>query len=216
MTSIARPPVPEPARFRRPGARDPRLLGGLVLVGASVALGSWAVTSASRTVEVYVARDVLTAGDAVGADHVSTAAVRVPADQLDHYLLAGELPEGARVSRTVGAGELVPRDALGPAESDLRPVGLAVTGALSDRVDDGSLVEVWFVPDSDARPDDAAPEAPRVLVEAATVDAVERAEGGLVGAGSATVHVLVPVDRLADVLAALASPGTVDVLPVSS
>lgn len=39
-------------RLRPPGWRDPRLLTGIVLVAMSVALGSWLVASAGRTVPV--------------------------------------------------------------------------------------------------------------------------------------------------------------------
>ena len=48
-----------PARKRRSTWRDPRMAGGLVLIGAAVALGSWAVSAAAETQQVYVlARDV--------------------------------------------------------------------------------------------------------------------------------------------------------------
>ena len=48
-----------PARRRRSTWRDPRMAGGLVLIGAAVALGAWAVSTAADTQQVYVlARDV--------------------------------------------------------------------------------------------------------------------------------------------------------------
>ncbi|MBN9374777.1 MAG: hypothetical protein J0I40_05175, partial [Cellulomonas sp.] len=50
-------PAPVAQRLRRPGWRDPRLLTGLALVAASVALGSWALRAAERTVPVFVVRE---------------------------------------------------------------------------------------------------------------------------------------------------------------
>src|SRR3954452_20167145 len=61
-------PAPVAARLRRPGWRDPRLLVGVVMVAASVALGSWAVQSAQTTVPVYVARDALVPGQRLEPD----------------------------------------------------------------------------------------------------------------------------------------------------
>ncbi|WP_418605469.1 hypothetical protein [Georgenia sp. SUBG003] len=52
--------LPQARRMRRPTWRDPRLGVGVVLVAASVALGTWAVRDAAATVEVYAARDALT------------------------------------------------------------------------------------------------------------------------------------------------------------
>src|SRR5690606_13585820 len=56
-------PSPAAPRLRRPGWRDPRLAFGLLLVAGSVALGSWAVSSAGRTVAVYAVAETVTPGD---------------------------------------------------------------------------------------------------------------------------------------------------------
>lgn len=208
-TTTARPPATAP-RLRRPGWRDPRLLVGLLLVALSVLAGSWAVSSAGQTVAVYTTPQVLTPGDEVDESDLVIADVRLGGAELDRYVVAdGSQSPAGIVVRTVGEGELLPRSALGSVDDvDLRPVALNVTDALSDRVEVGALVDVWFVPAGD----EAAVE-PFTLVDSAVVDAIDSDGGAFVVGGATTVHVLVPEDALDEVLAALATDGVVSVVP---
>src|SRR5690606_14050384 len=64
-------------RLRPPGWRDPRLLTGIVLVAISVALGSWLVAAAGRTVPVFVADGALTPGDVVTRDSLRVVDARL-------------------------------------------------------------------------------------------------------------------------------------------
>ncbi len=209
-------PAPVAARLRRPSWRDPRLVVGVVLVALSVALGSWAVSAASRTTPVWAAVDTLTPGDPLTTDAVKAVEVRFGAE--GRYLSADEpLPEGRVVTRGVGADELVPLSAVGDAASlDTRSVAVQVDGALSDRVVKGSVVDVWFVPKAraDAGTDDAG-SAPRPVVEGVVVEQVADGGSGLVVGTATTLHLLVPNDELPVLLAALSADGTVDVLPVA-
>lgn len=207
-------PAPAAARLRRPSWRDPRLVVGVVLVALSAALGSWAVSAASRTAPVWVAVDTLTPGDPLTPAAVKAVEVRLGA--AGRYLSADEpLPAGRVVTRTVGEDELVPASAIGEAGSlDLRSVAVEVDGALSARVRKGALVDVWFVPQADAGSGDAAP-APHLVVAGVEVEQVADAGSGLVVGTSATLHLLVPDDDLPALLAALGAEGTVDVLPVA-
>lgn len=210
-TSALDLPAPVAARLRRPGWRDPRLLAGLALVAASVALGSWAFRAAQTTVPVYAVRGTVVPGQAIELDALAVVDVRVPADR---YLLADDpLPAGAVALRTVGAGELLPRSAIGQADDlAFRPVSVPVTGSLSEAVEAGAQVDLWFMPEPDDG-DDAA-DAPQELAAALTVAEVSRPQGAFSAGGATTVHVLVPLDQLPDVLAALASDGRVDVVVV--
>lgn len=211
-------PAPAAARLRRPGWRDPRLLVGLVLVALSVSLGSWAVTSAGRTTPVWAARGALTPGEAVDAAHLVVVDVRLAGAE-GRYLPASEpLPADAVALAVVGDGELVPRSAVGEeGDLDVRSVAVPAATGLSERIRAGAAVDLWFVPGSApgglAAADDAAPQAPRALVEGVVVEQVDTAEGALVLGGGATLHVLVPTDRLADVLGALSADGEVAVVP---
>ncbi|MFD6092560.1 hypothetical protein ACFWGN_10605 [Oerskovia sp. NPDC060338] len=221
MTStIDRPPTPTAARIRRPTWRDPRLVLGIVLVAGSVALGSWAVSTAGRTVAVYAAAGPLTPGQTLDLGALRTVDVRLGAGE-DAYFVVGEaVPEDLVALRVVGEGELVPRSAVGdPADLAVRPVAISVAGGLSDRVTDGALVDVWFVPDTSsargAGDESSAPEPPHELVGQVVVAQVAEASSTLVTGGTTTLHVLVPTDSLPEVLGALAAEGEIAVVPVA-
>lgn len=224
MTSSLDPlPTPTVARLRRPGWRDPRLILGLVLVAASVALGSWAVSSAGRTVAVYVAAGPLTPGEPVDASNLRAVEVRLGPGDGKYFLAGRPLPDDLVALRVVGDGELVARSAVGAsAELKVRAVAIPVAGALSDRVTDGTLVDVWFVPASDDvataaehTADETDGSEPYTLASQVVVAQVAESGGTLVTGGPTTLHVLVPTDELPGVLAALAAEGEIAVVPVA-
>ena len=139
--------------------------------------------------------------------------------EADAYLTADvSVPEGATLARAVGAGELLPRAALGDAGTgSLTEVPLSVDSEsvpASLRV--GAVVDVWVTPDAavtDADPSGDAGSAPRsVLVfDDVPVLSVPRTSTSL--GPTATRQVIVGVDedqqpRLPTSLAALAG-GTV-------
>lgn len=222
---------PPALRLQRPGWRDPRLLLGVVLVALSVALGSWLVSAAARTVPVYVAEDPLVAGDVIDTEQLSVRDVRLP-DGLDLYLSAqGKPVAGLVATRTVGAGELVPLSAVAESSDlEVRPVAVATDGALSTGVVEGSVVDLWFVPDpgpgapatapaepsamSDASSAPVLDRSPRQLAAALTVAEVSAPDGALAVGARTTVHVLVPVGELAAVLEALSAEGSVQVVHI--
>lgn len=225
MTStIDRLPTPTVARLRRPGWRDPRLILGLVLVATSVALGSWAVSSAGRTVAVYAASGPMTPGEAVDTTNLRTVEVRLGSGDGKYFLAGQPLPDDLVALRVVGDGELVPRSAVGASEElDTRAVAIQVAGGLSDRVTDGALVDVWFVPTTEGGsaaptgkgPKGEASDEPRELATQVVVAQVSEAGGPLVSGGGSTLHVLVPTDALPGVLAALTADGEIAVVPVA-
>lgn len=210
------PPSPPAVRLRRPGWRDPRLLAGLILVAGSVALGSGLVAAAADSVPVYAALEPLVAGDPLDPARLTVREVRL-AESLGQYLRADQdLPDNPVVVRTVDPGELVPLSAVASSpEVGVRPVAITPSGALPSGVVKGSLVDLWFVPEMETGVEDGVTEAPFELSAGLTVGEVSTSSGGgfSVGFGT-TVHVLVPVSDLADVLAALAAPGTVELVHV--
>ena len=229
------PPSPPAVRLRRPGWRDPRLLVGVMLVAASVALGSALVSGAARTVPVWAANEPLVPGDPVDVGVLSVREVRLGAAG-GAYLPADEaLPEGLVAVRTVDAGELLPASAVAPAgDLGLRPVAITPDGALPGGLREGARVDLWFVPEPRARevlsgavargtggeddttgggPPDTTT-APRELARGLVVAEVSAPRDGFSVSSSATVHVLVPRDQLPEVLAAQAADGSVQVVLV--
>jgi hypothetical protein len=145
-------PVPTPAarRASAPGWRDPRLWIGLVIVAASVLVGSLVLGSSDDTVPVWAADGTLGSGHLLSADDLAVrrvhfegseaASLYFPADQ--------QLPADLRLSRDVGAGELLPRAAVAPAaDRDLHQVPVSVApDQVPAAVGVGDPVDVYVRP----------------------------------------------------------------------
>ncbi|MDM7853978.1 CpaB family protein [Cellulomonas alba] len=213
QTAVLELPAPAANRLRRPSWRDPRLLAGIAMVAAAVALGSWIVRSAQHEVPVYAARHALVAGEQLHADDLVVVGVRGIA--LDRYLAArGAVATDLVALRTVGAGELVPRAAVGDGSSvDVRSVAVPLQAPPGRDLQVGAVVDLWFTPRPDADRAAGAPGA-RPIAQKVVVSEASSGDGAFTTGSGATVHVLVPTAQLADVLEALAADGTVDVVPL--
>ncbi len=135
-------------RASAPGWRDPRLWIGAAIVGASVVAGARLVGAADDSVAVWAVASDMGAGDTVTADDLVAHRVRfAEPDQLDTYFPADEaLPADLTLLRGVGAGELLPRGAVGPAaELGTLQLPVAVDPALvPPAVGSGSVVDVYL------------------------------------------------------------------------
>ncbi len=204
-------------RLRRPSWRDPRLGVGVLLVAASVALGSWAVARADETVDVLMTVGALTPGDRLEDAQLVSHPVRPDGEITDTYLpAASSVPDDAVVIRVVGAGELVPAAAIASAtDVALRPVVVPLPGSVPNGVAKGALVDLWLT--ATLRPGQAADadlDAPRLLAEQLVVADLLEGESLFAAAGGSAVQVLVPQAELPTVLAALSGEGEIVVVPV--
>lgn len=186
---------------------DPRLLIGIVLVVGST-VGVWAlVDGLDDTVDVYVARETLTPGTALELDRLDVESVRLGATE-GGYLRVDATEDGLVVTRTVREGELVPAGAVADADrSGLSVVVVPSRGALASGLEAGSRVDVW----SAGATERGGFEAPKVLVADAEIAGIVEDEG-MVSTGGASVEVLVPSDRVAAVLEALATGDAIDLV----
>lgn len=187
---------------------DTRFLLGVLLVAVSV-VGVWLVVAAARqTVPVLAAARTIVPGDVVSADDVRV--VDVSLGQVgDAYLTPGAIAEGAVAVRTIGAGELVPIEAVG--DSAAARVTTVVVDAALDvpaSVVEGSRVEVWHAP----AVEDGTFEVPRILVADATVSSVVRDEGVLGGA-EASLEIVIPRADVAAMLAAQSDGSALSIVP---
>ena len=215
-------PSPAAVRLRRPGWRDPRLLVGLMLIAGSVCLGSWLMTVAGRTTQVYAADGPLVPGEPVDPAHLLLQEVRLP-EGAGAYLTPDDVSRGLVAVRTVGDRELVPVSAVARADIvDVRPIAVTPGGALSSGVVEGSLVDLWFIPDPAGQGatsrssggTSGSDDVPRQLAAGLTVAEVVKPDGAFSVGSRATVQVLVPVGDLGPVLQALAGHGSVQVVSV--
>jgi hypothetical protein len=143
-------PTPAARRASAPGWRDPRLWVGLVIVAASVLVGSLVLGSSDDTVPVWAADDTLGSGHVLSADDLAVRRVHFDgSDTASLYFRADEqLPAELRLSRDVGAGELLPRAAVTPAaDRNLRQVPVSVApDQVPAQVDVGDVVDVYVRP----------------------------------------------------------------------
>jgi hypothetical protein len=191
-----------PLAVRRRRTLDPRILIGVALIVVS-ALGTTAlVAGLTRTAVVYRADHAIVAGDRVTAARLVPATVRL-GDAAALYL-SGPLPAGGLVAtRTVAAGEMVPRSAVG---TDVRVASATVVvdlaSPLAAGVAVGSTVDLWSA--AKASPTENRYEAPVVLVGDAVVSRVVTPSGLIAGTAEDAVELQVPRDEVAAVLAAQA------------
>lgn len=204
------PVVASPAARRSAAAswRDPRLVVGLVIVAVSVLLGVRFVGGADDTVSVWTLRTDLPRGATLGRDDLAATDVRfADAVEANRYLSAGSpLPRDATLLRDVGAGELLPRAALGTAGAATRvevPVAVAAE-AVPATVRAGSVVDVWVTPEASSGTEPAA-----VLVFDDVVVVAAPRSGSALGP-SATRQVIVGIgpDEQRDLGDALATAST--------
>ncbi|MFN8194405.1 MAG: hypothetical protein U0R80_08995 [Nocardioidaceae bacterium] len=170
MTSSLGSLDPPPAvRARRPGWRDPRLWLGVAIVAASVVAGARLLARADDLDAVWAVTDRHAAGDVLTPDDLVARRVRFDdAADRERYLLTEErLPDGMRLERDVGPGELLPRAALGAADADTGlltvPIGLPALSVPPD-VHAGSRVDVWVTTENDAGRQVARPRLRDVVV----------------------------------------------------
>lgn len=186
---------------------DPRLVIGIVLIAAST-FGVWTLVSGlDDGVEVYVATETLTPGTHIRADDLATESVRLGASA-SHYLTEGEFPEGGLVvARTIDAGELVPNAAVDETDrTGLATVVVPSRGPLPAGVGPGTRVDVWTANEAEH-----GYEPPTVLVSGAEIAGVIESEG-MVSTGGTSVELLVPREKVAALLGALASADAIDLV----
>jgi hypothetical protein len=205
-------PAPTARRLRPPSWRDRRLLVGLVLVLASVALGTAVVSRAGDSQPVYAASHLLTPGQQLTAGDLRVVRVRL-GGQSGRYLSAARgVPAQAVVIRSVQAGELLPRSALGPDDAlTSRPVAVPVSPGAVEGLKAGSLVDVWV-----ARKGAEAEtfDEPKALVNGAEVVSVSRSGGVLASGGEVTVRLLVADVVVPQILSAVDNGARVDLVAV--
>jgi hypothetical protein len=189
---------------------DPRFIIGVALVGASIA-GVWAIVSAvDDSREVFSARSTLTAGDRITSDDLLVSHVRLGAGE-SHYLSPATLPDdGLVVTRTVLEGELVPVSAIATdAAGELARVVVPVGDTLSAQVVAGASVDLWSAREVER----GRWEPPAVLVGGAEVAEVLEAGSLFAGTPGRSVELLVPREKTAAVLEALAAGDAMTLVP---
>jgi hypothetical protein len=166
--------VPQATRTRRPGWRDPRLWVGILIVAVSVLAGARLLAAADDTVSVWAVAGDAGPGAELTTDDLVAERVRFPDgdDLAGYFRVDDELPAHLRLLRGVGAGELLPRAAVGSATDAADTVELPVAvedDQVPPAVRSGSVVDVYLL-GKGANGHATASTRP-VLAEATVVDA---------------------------------------------
>ena len=223
-TAAARPVPPERAtglpaptlarRFQAPTWRDTRLLVGVLLVLVSVVAGAVVVDRADHTVPVYAAVRVLTPGTTLALDDLRVVGVRLEG-VTERYLSAAQSPAAGQVLlRTVAAGELVPRSALGARDQvDLRPVSVPVAAEVADPLVAGVLVDVW-VAARDPERGSTSYTVPRQVAVGAEVAGRATRRGSLGSSTASSVQLLLTAALVPQVIEAVDNGSRITLVPV--
>lgn len=210
--------VPAATRATAPGWRDPRMWVGVLIIAVSVVVGARVLAAADDTVAVWaVAADAGPGAELVAGDLVAHR-VRFAdaADRAGYFTVDEELPPAMLLTRGVGAGELLPRAAVGEAGRDGDTVELPVAvdpGQVPPSVAAGSIVDVYLLGAVDAggagggKAHATGAPAARVLSEVTVIDAASPEAGFGATTGRRQLVLAVPEDAAAAFLAAL---GAVD------
>lgn len=212
MSGATSPPA---KRLERPRWLDPRLLVGVLLVLASVAVGARVVAAAERGELVWSAARDLPAGTTLRADDLKVASVRL-AGAAGRYVDAGAPPPtGYVLVRDLTAGELVPAAAVAVAgeSSQRRLVSVPVTAHhFPSGLSRGHRVDVYLSASGDAGA--AAVEAPDLVLADAAVAEVASGSNGF-GPSTGTVGVVLEVDASdASAVVAAVAAGTIQLVRV--
>jgi hypothetical protein len=170
-------------RVRRVGWRDPRLWVGVVIVAGSVVAGARLLAAADDTVQVWAAASDLGTGARLTEEDLVAQRVHFDDEEaLDGYFAVDDqLPADLRLVHGLGAGDLLPRAAIGAADdTGLVEVPIAVDPEqVPSSVAAGAVVDVYVVaapdPDVEAGAQPAPSDGP-ALAGVTVVDAPPLAE----------------------------------------
>lgn len=150
---------PAASRLSTPRWLDGRLVLGVLLVLVSVVVGARLLSAADRSQLVWATTGDVAVGSQLTEADLKPVRVRLFAS-VDRYLDAsGPPPVGYVVRRAVGAGELLPDDALVlPEDGPYRLVTVAVeAGHFPPDLRDEQEVDVWVTPSRPAAAPAASP-----------------------------------------------------------
>ncbi|MBC7374723.1 MAG: SAF domain-containing protein, partial [Frankiales bacterium] len=203
------PSSPVATRLAAPSWLDTRLVIGVLLVLLSVLIGARVLAGADRSQLVWATNRALAPGSLLTAADVVPVRVRL-FESAERYLDASEpAPAGYVMSRGVGAGELLPDDALRQPgiDVDVRLVTVLVEiGHVPPDLVNGQQVDVWVTPERAA----AAPpkgtgvelSGAQVVLSAVTIATGPPEAGFSTGGTSVPIVLQVPPASVARLLSA--------------
>ena len=187
--------------FKNSGRKRPLQLALSAVAIAGSVVGAWFVIESSKITEVYlVTNSDLASGTALLETELSTADLAL--FQLgDSYLKPGELPEGSYLTRSISAGEVIPRNSVTTQVlDDFSNIVLTPTVELSEAITPGIRVSVWASPALDYQ-SFGEPSIAALDVEVVAI----REPGGSFAQAGKSVELRVPIASIQSLLRAMAN-----------
>lgn len=190
-----------------------RFLAGVLLVVGSVLLGAKIVSGADQSTTVWKAQRDLPAGTTVGAADFALARVRLFGDHATYRSAASGSPQSLVLSRPIGRDEFLPASALRDDDQSARATTREISVPLENGhypadLAAGDTVDVYVTskpPGGESQP------LTKLVLERAVVSAIPQGKGGgFSSSNGKSAVILVPADRVADVVSAV-QDGKVDI-----
>lgn len=180
--------------------RPLQLAVSVVAIAGSV-IGAWFVIESSKITEVYlVTNKDLASGSALVELELATADLALFAIG-SAYLRPGEIPQGSYLTRSISAGEAIPRSSVTTQQlDDWSNIVLTPSVELSSAITPGSKVSVWASPALDYQ----SFGEPAIAALDVEVVAIREPEGSFAQAGK-SVEIRVPVTSIRSLLRAIAN-----------
>jgi hypothetical protein len=180
--------------------RPLQLAVSVVAIAGSV-IGAWFVIESSKITEVYlVTNKDLASGSALVELELATADLALFAIG-SAYLRPGEIPQGSYLTRSISAGEAIPRSSVTTQQlDDWSNIVLTPSVELSSAITPGSKVSVWASPALDYQ----SFGEPTIAALDVEVVAIREPEGSFAQAGK-SVEIRVPVTSIRSLLRAIAN-----------
>lgn len=189
---------------------DPRLFIGVLLVAVSVLGVVGVLVLGNRTEVAYAASATIAPGQLVTVDDLVAVEVSL-GSSTEAYLSVETVPAGEfLVTQAVQAGELVPRSAIGEADTTRSSVVVEISGGLPSELGAGSAVEIW----SSQETAPGTYGAPVLTSANAVVSKILPKEGALSSSQADRVELLLPKSEIPGLLAVTNNDSRLALIPV--
>ena len=185
-------------------------LSAVAIAGSVV--GAWFVIESSKITEVYlVTNSDMASGSALVELELQTADLALFSIG-SSYLQPGEIPEGAYLTRSISAGEAIPRNSVTTQQlDDWSNIVITPSVELSGAIAAGSKVSVWSSPALDYQ----SFGEPTIAALDVEVVAIREPEGSFAQAGK-SVELRVPITSIQSLLRAMANGDAIALMASSS
>ncbi|QPK80741.1 hypothetical protein G7Y41_06640 [Schaalia sp. ZJ405] len=199
-----------------PAWRDPRLVGGILLITLSITVFTLLLARARAGELIFQTTRPIAQGEVLNEENTTIVEVRPGSNA---YVREGTLKTGAIAKHSLGKGELLARSSVTTQHNeDHRRIVITVIDGLPASVNTGQQLELWSIPGSTYHgppSDDGEAQPQRVASHVTLVGRVE--DGSRMPSQAGTrIDIAVAKADISQVLRAMAGNGNLAAVPVGS